>query len=193
MGFKGRVFLKAAESARAWSRMQQAGVKPTPKQVAEHLGYEASVVPHGARRARPEHPVCGLRRRAVERRSGAFLLRHRTADDQGYGLTETAAPFTVCRVDDNVIGTVGQPAPGCSARISEERRAAAQGRERVSGGYHNLPDKTAEVLTEDGWFRTGDLGSIDDEGRITITGRKKDIIITRPAARTCHRFRWNTR
>lgn len=83
----------------------------------------------------------------------------------------------MCRVDDNVIGTVGQPAPGCSARISEEGELQLKGA-NVFRGYHNLPDKTAEVFTEDGWFRTGDLGSIDDEGRITITGRKKDIIIT---------------
>ena len=96
---------------------------------------------------------------------------------QGYGLTETAAPFTVNRVNDNVIGTVGQPAPGCSVRISEDGELQLRGA-NVFRGYHNLPDKTAEVFTEDGWFMTGDLGSIDDEGRITITGRKKDIIIT---------------
>ena len=59
-------------------------------------------------------------------------------------------------------------------------------------GYHNLPEKTAEAFTEDGWLKTGDLASIDDEGRITITGRKKDIIIT-PAARTFLRFRWSRR
>ena len=137
MGFKGRVFLKAAESARAWSRMQQAGIRPTAKQVAEHLGYEASVyrTVRGALGPNIRYVACGG------------------------------------------VGTVGQPAPGCSARISEEGELQLKGA-NVFRGYHNLPDKTAEVFTEDGWFRTGDLGSIDDEGRITITGRKKDIIIT---------------
>ena len=177
MGFKGRVFLKAAESARAWSRMQQAGVKPTAKQAAEHLGYEASVyrTVRGALGPNIRYVACGVAPLNVD--LAHFYCGIGLPMIQGYGLTETAAPFTVCRVDDNVIGTVGQPAPGCSARISEEGELQLKGA-NVFRGYHNLPDKTAEVFTEDGWFRTGDLGSIDDEGRITITGRKKDIIIT---------------
>lgn len=92
-------------------------------------------------------------------------------------MTETAAPFAANRVTDNVIGTVGQPAPGSSIRISEDGELQVKG-PNVFTGYHNLPEKTAEVFTEDGWLRTGDLATIDDEGRITITGRKKDIIIT---------------
>ena len=96
---------------------------------------------------------------------------------QGYGMTETAAPFAATRVDDNVIGTVGQPAPGSSVRISEDGELLVKG-PNVFVGYHNLPEKTAEVFTEDGWLKTGDLATIDDEGRIAITGRKKDIIIT---------------
>ena len=177
MGFKGRVFLKAAESARAWSRMQQAGVKPTAKQAAEHLGYEASVyrTVRGALGPNIRYVACGGA--PLNADLAHFYCGIGLPMIQGYGLTETAAPFTVCRVDDNVIGTVGQPAPGCSARISEEGELQLKGA-NVFRGYHNLPDKTAEVFTEDGWFRTGDLGSIDDEGRITITGRKKDIIIT---------------
>ena len=177
MGFKGRVFLKAAESARAWSRMQQAGIKPTAKQVAEHLGYEASVyrTVRGALGPNIRYVACGGAPLNVD--LAHFYCGIGLPMIQGYGLTETAAPFTVCRVDDNVIGTVGQPAPGCSARISEDGELQLKGA-NVFRGYHNLPDKTAEVFTEDGWFRTGDLGSIDDEGRITITGRKKDIIIT---------------
>ena len=177
MGFKGRVFLKAAESARAWSRMQQAGVKPTAKQVAEHLGYEASVyrTVRGALGPNIRYVACGGA--PLNADLAHFYCGIGLPMIQGYGLTETAAPFTVCRVDDNVIGTVGQPAPGCSARISEDGELQLKGA-NVFRGYHNLPDKTAEVFTEDGWFRTGDLGSIDDEGRITITGRKKDIIIT---------------
>ena len=177
MGFKGRVFHKAAESARAWSRMQQAGIRPTPKQVAEHLGYEASVyrTVRGALGPNIRYVACGGA--PLNADLAHFYCGIGLPMIQGYGLTETAAPFTVCRVDDNVIGTVGQPAPGCSARISEEGELQLKGA-NVFRGYHNLPDKTAEVFTEDGWFRTGDLGSIDDEGRITITGRKKDIIIT---------------
>ena len=96
---------------------------------------------------------------------------------QGYGLTETAAPFAFTRVHDNVLGTVGQPVPGSSVRISDTGELEAKG-QNVFLGYHNLPEKTAEAFTEDGWLRTGDLASIDDEGHITLTGRAKDIIIT---------------
>lgn len=131
MGFKGRVFLKAAESARDWSRMQQAGVRPTPKQVAEHLGVRGVGVPHGARRARPEHPVCGLRRRAVERRSGAFLLRHRTADDPG--VRSDGDGRAVHRVPcGRQRDRHGRPAgSGLLGAHLGGWRAAAQGRERV--------------------------------------------------------------
>ena len=96
---------------------------------------------------------------------------------QGYGMTETAAPFAATRVTDNVIGTVGQPAPGSSIRISDEGELQVKG-PNVFRGYHNLPEKTAEAFTADGWLRTGDLAEIDDEGHIVITGRIKDIIIT---------------
>ena len=96
---------------------------------------------------------------------------------QGYGLTETAAPFTFTRVTDNKIGTVGQPVPGASVRIAPSGELEVRG-QNVFVGYHHLPEKTAEVFTEDGWLRTGDLASIDDEGHITLTGRAKDIIIT---------------
>lgn len=96
---------------------------------------------------------------------------------QGYGLTETAAPFTFTRVTDNKIGTVGQPVPGASVRITPSGELEVRG-QNVFVGYHHLPEKTAEVFTADGWLRTGDLASIDDEGHITLTGRAKDIIIT---------------
>ena len=96
---------------------------------------------------------------------------------QGYGMTETAAPFTVTRVNDNKIGTVGQPAPGSSVRIADDGEVQVRGA-NVFRGYHNLPEKTAETFTADGWLKTGDLGSLDEDGRLMITGRKKDIIIT---------------
>ena len=105
-----------------------------------------------------------------EKRYGATLVN-------SYGMTETAAPFAATRVTDNVIGTVGQPAPGSSIRISDEGELQVKG-PNVFRGYHNLPEKTAEAFTADGWLRTGDLAEIDDEGHIVITGRIKDIIIT---------------
>ena len=177
MGWKGRLFLKAAESARDWSRMQQAGEKPTMKQTAEHLSYEASVyhTVRGALGPRIRYVACGGAPLDVS--LAHFFNGIGLPMIQGYGMTETAAPFAATRVTDNVIGTVGQPAPGSSVRISDDGELQVKG-PNVFMGYHNLPEKTAEVFTEDGWLRTGDLASIDDEGRITITGRKKDIIIT---------------
>ncbi|HAH52974.1 MAG TPA: long-chain fatty acid--CoA ligase, partial [Bifidobacterium sp.] len=177
MGWKGRLFLKAAEVARDWSRMEQAGEKPTMKQAAQHLSYEASVyrTVRGALGPRIKYVACGGAPLDVS--LAHFFNGIGLPMVQGYGMTETAAPFAATRIADNVIGTVGQPAPGSSVRISEDGELQVKG-PNVFMGYHNLPDKTAEVFTEDGWLRTGDLATIDDEGRITITGRKKDIIIT---------------
>src|SRR5690625_2586575 len=95
---------------------------------------------------------------------------------EGYGLTETTAPVTVNRPGKTRVGTVGLPAPGCGVRIADDGEILASGI-CVFKGYHNLPDKTAEELV-DGWFHTGDIGHLDDDGFLTITGRKKEILVT---------------
>ena len=177
MGFKGRLFLKAAEAARVWSRKEQAGEPHTLGEIAEHAKYEALVY-HTVRSAlgpNIRYVACGGAPLSLD--LAHFYNGIGLPMIQGYGMTETAAPFAATRVNDNVIGTVGQPAPGSSVRIGEDGELQVKG-PNVFRGYHNLPEKTAEVFTEDGWLRTGDLASIDDAGRITITGRKKDIIIT---------------
>ncbi|GIX14436.1 MAG: fatty-acid--CoA ligase [Paracoccaceae bacterium] len=96
---------------------------------------------------------------------------------EGYGMTETSGVATVNRVEDNHIGTVGPPLPGCEIRIAPDGEILVRG-PNVFRGYWNRPDKTAETITPDGWLMTGDLGRIDNHGCLTITGRKKDIIIT---------------
>ena len=96
---------------------------------------------------------------------------------EGYGLTETTAPLCVNLPKKSKIGTVGVSFPQTSARISETEEIEVQGA-HVFRGYNKNPEATAEAFTEDGWFKTGDLGAIDDEGFISITGRAKDIIVT---------------
>ena len=96
---------------------------------------------------------------------------------EGYGMTETTGVATVNTVQDNAVGTVGRPLPGVDLRIAPDGELQVRGA-CVFGGYWNKPEKTAETFTEDGWLRTGDLGRIDNHGRLTITGRAKDIIIT---------------
>lgn len=95
---------------------------------------------------------------------------------EGYGLTETTAPVTVNRPGKTRVGTVGLPAPGCGIRIADDGEILASG-VCVFKGYHNLPEKTADELV-DGWFSTGDIGHLDENGFLTITGRKKEIIVT---------------
>ncbi|TCD86646.1 AMP-dependent synthetase/ligase [Bifidobacterium longum] len=176
-GWKGRLFVKAAEAARVWSRKEQAGEQHTFAEIAERAKYETLVyrTVRGALGPKIKYVACGGAPLSLD--LAHFYNGIGLPMIQGYGMTETAAPFAATRVTDNVIGTVGQPAPGSSIRISDEGELQVKG-PNVFCGYHNLPEKTAEAFTADGWLRTGDLAEIDDEGRIIITGRIKDIIIT---------------
>lgn len=176
-GWKGRLFVKAAEAARVWSRKEQAGEQHTFAEIAERAKYETLVyrTVRGALGPKIKYVACGGAPLSLD--LAHFYNGIGLPMIQGYGMTETAAPFAATRVTDNVIGTVGQPAPGSSIRISDEVELQVKG-PNVFRGYHNLPEKTAEAFTADGWLRTGDLAEIDDEGHIVITGRIKDIIIT---------------
>ncbi|WP_193612685.1 AMP-dependent synthetase/ligase [Nocardioides lijunqiniae] len=96
---------------------------------------------------------------------------------EGYGMTENSAGATVNHPEENRIGTVGRALPGSEVKIGEGDEVLLRG-PHVMDGYHNLPEETAKTLTDDGWLRTGDKGSLDADGFLTITGRIKDLFKT---------------
>ncbi|UCH29626.1 MAG: long-chain fatty acid--CoA ligase [Myxococcales bacterium] len=96
---------------------------------------------------------------------------------EGFGMTETTGMATANPLGKPRFGTVGQPLPGVEVRIADDGEILLRGANMVSG-YLYMPDKSAELWTDDGWLRTGDLGAVDEDGFLSITGRKKDLLIT---------------
>lgn len=177
-GFKGRFLHKAYQHYVAWSKAEQAGTgHPFSERVA-HRMYESTIgdLVRDALGGSIRWLACGGAPMDTD------LAHFFNGIDgltfiQGYGMTETAAPCLVNFENRNRIGSVGLPGPGISVRIADDGELLIKG-PCVFKGYLNRPEQTKEQFTKDGWLKTGDLGKIDDDGFVYITGRKKDLIIT---------------
>lgn len=174
-GGKGKIFYWAAATAIAWSRAQDDGKVPFMLGVRHKIA-DALVLTkiRAALGGDARHAVSGGA--ALGERLGHFYRGVGLSVLEGYGLTETTAPISVNLPALSKIGTVGPPLPGAAVRVADDGELLVRG-PQVFRGYHNNPEATAEAF-EDGWFRTGDLGSVDADGYIRITGRKKELIVT---------------
>jgi len=174
---RGRIFARAAKIAVAYSRAIDAPGGPGLGLRVEHALYDRLV--YGKMRAalggRAQYAVSGGA--ALAERLGHFFRGAGITFLEGYGLTETTAPVSVNRPDRQKIGSVGRPLPGVAVRIADDGEVLVKGKS-IFPGYWQNQQATAETFTSDGWFRSGDLGELDDEGFLTITGRKKEMIVT---------------
>jgi long-chain acyl-CoA synthetase len=174
-GGRGRIFTAAADTAIAWSRAQADG-GPGLVLRLRHALFDRLV--YGRLRdrlgGRVQYAVSGGA--PLGARLGHYFRGVGVVILEGWGLTETTAPATVNTPDQIKIGTVGRPLPGVAVRTADDGELLVKG-VNVMRGYFDNPQATAEAL-EDGWFHTGDLGEIDDDGFVRITGRKKEIIVT---------------
>ncbi|WP_424347087.1 AMP-dependent synthetase/ligase [Kocuria sp. CH-021] len=172
---KSLIFERAVATAVAYSRAGQAGRVPRVLR-ARHALYDRLVYSklRAAMGGEVTHAVSGGA--ALGTRLGHFFNGIGVYVVEGYGLTETTAPIAVNTPEIGKIGTVGLPLPGNEVRIDEDGEVLVRGA-HVMRGYHGREDLT-EAAFEDGWFRTGDLGSLDEDGALTLTGRKKEIIVT---------------
>ncbi|MFC4591101.1 AMP-dependent synthetase/ligase [Sphaerisporangium corydalis] len=175
-GLKSRIFHQAVGVATEWSRAESSG--------GAGLGLRL-------RRAAFDRLVYSKLRAATGGRlsaavSGGSALGERLGDFfkgagievfEGWGLTETSAPSTVNIPGANKIGTVGKPFPGVTIGVADDGEVLVKGR-HVFDGYWNNPEATAEAVDADGWFHTGDVGELDKDGYLRITGRKKELIVT---------------
>ncbi len=173
---KGKIFDTAANTAIEYSKALDAG-GPGLLLKLKHGLFDRLV--YGKLR----HAMGGQMRWAVSggaplgSRLGHFFRGINVTILEGYGLTETSAATTVNRPSALRIGSVGQPLPGAKVKVAEDGELLLGG-DQIFVGYWNNPTATAEAIEPDGWFHSGDIGEIDDDGFVKITGRKKELLVT---------------
>ncbi|MBT8159339.1 MULTISPECIES: long-chain fatty acid--CoA ligase [Arthrobacter] len=174
-GGKGAIFHRAVDTAIAYSKARQAGSVGIALKL-KHAIFDRLV--YGKLRAamggNVHHAVSGGG--PLGERLGHFFHGIGLQILEGYGLTETTAPISVNTPSLIKIGTVGAPLPGNAVKIAEDGEILAKG-VCVMKGYYKREDLSADTFV-DGWFRTGDIGELDEQGFLKITGRKKEIIVT---------------
>lgn len=176
-GLKGRMFAWSAKQARSYSVAQQRTFGPSLTKKLRHGLADALVL-------KKIRSVLGPNLRYIVS-GGAPLatdLAHFYAGMgitliQGYGLSETTGPIAVQHLGANPIGTVGLPLPGNFIKIAKDGEILVRG-QAVMPGYYHLPEETQAVMPDGRWFHTGDIGSISRNGQLSITGRKKELIVT---------------
>src|SRR6185312_11806657 len=173
---KGKIFARAASAAVAYSESLDAS-GPGLRLRAEHALFDRLV--YGKLRAalggHAEWAISGGA--ALAPRLGHFFRGIGISVLEGYGLTETTAPVSVNRPDRQKIGSVGQPLPGVAVLIGDDGEILVRGKS-IFPAYWNDETATKEAFTADGYYATGDIGELDEEGYLTITGRKKEMIVT---------------
>lgn len=175
-GFAGKMFMRAAENAREWSKAEQKGEQlPIAGRIA-HAFYEQVVYKKLRTIFGPNADFAITGGAPMDSELSHFFNGIGMPVLEGYGMTETCGPVCVSLPEDNRIGTIGMPVCGITAGIAEDGELVIKG-PLVCKGYHNNPEVTTQQIT-DGWLHTGDLGDISEDGFISITGRKKDLIIT---------------
>ena len=175
-GFAGKMFMRAAENAREWSKAEQKGEQlPIAGRIA-HAFYEQVVYKKIRTIFGPNADFAITGGAPMDSELSHFFNGIGMPVLEGYGMTETCGPVCVSLPEDNRIGTIGMPMCGITADIAEDGELVVKG-PLVCKGYHNNPGVTTQQIT-DGWLHTGDLGDISEDGFISITGRKKDLIIT---------------
>ena len=176
-GAKQKVFRLAAKTAIAYSRALDTPQGPSRRLKAQRAAFDKLVFStlRSVLGGQVTHVVSGGG--PLGERLGHFYRGAGVTVLEGYGLTETVGPVSVNTPRLSKIGTVGPALPPMSFKISDEGEILLKG-PSIFQRYHNDPKATAACFTEDGWFRTGDLGSLDRDGYVTITGRAKEIIVT---------------
>ena len=175
-GFAGKMFMRAAENAREWSKAEQKGEQlPITGRIA-HAFYEQVVYKKIRTIFGPNADFAITGGAPMDSELSHFFNGIGMPVLEGYGMTETCGPVCVSLPEDNRIGTIGMPMCCITSGIADDGELVVKG-PLVCKGYHNNPGVTAQQIT-DGWLHTGDLGDISEDGFISITGRKKDLIIT---------------
>ena len=173
---KSKIFDAAAAVCIAYSKASEQGRVPLGLQL-KHAVFDALVYKKIRARLGGNVHWAVSGGAALGARLGHFFRGLGLVALEGYGLTETTAPLTVNRPSRTRIGSVGPALPGITLRIAEDGEILAKGAS-IMRGYYGNPAATAESIDGDGWFHTGDLGRIDDDGFLFITGRKKELLVT---------------